>query len=187
MAQIVDPGLIADIVKQLNVKGPLAPFEIAEVAVPVFDIGQLTGLDINRKVTTPASADAVRVGTNNQALLVGELSGAAASLDNNGVLINPGVAAIFCDTGQLNQENTRINCWVSSDIVGMIWQVAWRNAADSSTIATIQILQATPQPFFFTFMAFPLVNERIQIRNTNAETGNATATIQAIPMDRAGA
>jgi len=121
--------LIAQIVRQLNVQGPLAPFEIGDVAVPVFDIGQLAALDVPTRVGTPAAQ-----------YLVG---GHEASEDTEWFFddtLNAAGGTVLADTGQLAAGVHVIHAAFSGDDVTQVYDAAfeWRDAANAVTLTQIR-------------------------------------------------
>lgn len=168
MATIVDPVLIADIVSQLNIRGELAPFEISQVAFPVFDIGRLAGLTGVQKVATPDSENAVRVGAATDFHLPSGYQASQPAEWFNDESLNPGVGDILADTGQLAAGVHVLHTGFSSDdkTTGNIIELQWRNAANSANVASMQFMflgrgQQNIGPFFVNVA----VNQRFRYLN----------------------
>ena len=184
MASIVDPDLIANIVQQLNVKGALSPFEISEIAVPVFDIGRLAGLTGVQKIATPGSDVAVRVGTSSDTITVATSLPrvAAASMFDSGAIVNAGAAADILDTGQLAAGLHLVQVTMSTD-TAIFFQLQWRNAADAANNATFTFVAIPGGVMKLNFMVTLVLNERFKVINGGgAVVGASAATIIAAPV-----
>ena len=178
MAQIVDPTLIADIIKQLNVRGALAPFEIAPVAVAVFDIGRLTGLDV-QSVVTPGLAASVLIGLEaaNFALTTREPFLAAADVFDD-ITLNPLAGVILADTGAVAAGVTSFKVQLSQTTAsGFIFEIQWRNAANAATLASFPFTKN----LVMDFVANMALNERIRLVNVNNITATVASYITASP------
>ncbi len=183
MATIVDPELQADIVRELNVRGVLAPFQISEVAIPVFDIGRLAGL-APQVVTTTAGSQGVRVGLSAADQFLGVAEPATDDGDNvdGGIIVNPGAANVNVDSGQLAAGQHVITAIISANVV-VDFRIEWRDAANAVTLASWTILSGGPSavPFQFKMNAAMLLNERVRVVNIAAVVGTVACSIHASP------
>lgn len=173
MATIVDADLIADIVQQLNVRGELAPFEISQIAFPVFDIGRLTGLTGIQKVATPDSETAVRVGTaTNAAFLPTGLPTIDPTSLISAAQLNPTAGQNLIDTGQLAAGQFLLDAYLTTNIDGARFDIQWRNAADAANLGVISVLLNNSG---FVRVGPHIVdiglNERVRIINVNVLVG----------------
>ena len=191
MATIVDPELIANIVQQLNVKGALAPFDISEIAFPVFDIGRLAGLTGIQKVATPGSETAVRVGTAAGAHLVVSETPADPGDFTNSSDASPVAGTVLADTGALAAGLYLINAELAYNGAALeSIQFEWRNAANAATLAYWQLFPRVDQDRhkITPFIADLSANERLRwltIVNTTAAT--VETTVRATPVARSTA
>ncbi len=161
--------MIAQIVRQLNVQGPLSPFDIAETAVPVFDIGKLAGLDVAQEVVTPGKTTTVLVGlTSNNSAMDTKTPGFAASevvTDTQNATTAP---TILADSGQLPASDYWVDCSISqNDGTTVDLELQWRNAANSANILSIPFFGGLRVGKLFAFRTVAL-NERFRlVSNTN--------------------
>ena len=173
MAQIVDAELLANIIQQLNVKGALAPFEIGQTAVPVFDIGRLTALDVPTRVGAAAAFH----------LNVGREALSPAGNDSTG-LTNPLDAAVMADTGPLAAGIWMIDAHYAQD-AGLVEtaRFAWRNAANAVDLAEWIFATSVPVqkgPLFVDVSA----NERFrwqQVGNSGADVFTSISFVLTAP------
>jgi len=169
MARIVDPDLIAQIVRQLNVQGPLAPFDIGQVAIPVFDIGKLSALDTPTEVVTPNRTNTVRIGLNTAGsalvTVTPTFSRDEVVVDTQNATTAPTVLA---DSGQLAADDWWVDCSISqNDGTTVDLSLQWRNAANNANILEIPFFGGLRVGKLFGFRNV-LVNERFRlISNTN--------------------
>lgn len=185
-ALIVDPALIAAVTRQFNLRGELKPFNLTENVVPTFDIGKLTGIDpVPTQVVTPGNALAVRIGTlGGEALEVTFPEHIAPDVFNNSTAA-PGANTVLADTGQLSFGVRRMQIRMShDDAVARHFEIQWRNAANSATIATYPIWVFTSTNTWLN-VSIQAVNERVRIVNVTAIAGLALSYIAVAPSNRA--
>jgi len=161
----------------------LAPFEIAQVAVPVFDIGELAGQTPDPTlVTTSVGKVGVRVGLGSTgdylASLVPNIED--GEIFDNGYDNNPIANTVLVDTGQLAQGTHQFWFLISCTVQAK-FRFLWRNAADDANIADFSMIAGGGgTPFIAGPFAFNVtVNERFRIDNPDAITGDVGATIIA--------
>ncbi len=182
MPLIVDPALQAAVIRQFNLRGELAPFNLTENVVPTFDIGVLAGQTVDPTVvTTLAGVQGVRVGTPAQttALTVNAPRYDDGNVVNSGVVNNPGAGQVIVDTGQLNVGTHLIHWLLNIDVLGDL-HVEWRNAADAATLVTWPYgfgAGVQHEGMFQTLNLNLAQNERIRIITPAAVVGNVNATI----------
>ena len=191
MATIVDPELIANIVQQLNVKGALAPFDISEIAFPVFDIGRLAGLTGIQKVATPGSETAVRVGTAAGAHLVSADPPADPGDFTNSTDASPGAGVVLADSGPLAAGLHLITGeFTYNGAAQESIQFQWRNAANAVTLAFWHIFprQDQDRSSIRAFIADVSANERFRWIAIVATTAATVETVvRATPVARSTA
>ncbi len=177
MARIVDPNLLAQIVRELNVQGPLSPFEISEVAIPVFDIGQLSGVSV-QEVVTPGLLTSVLIGTAGvqDVLQIGQ-----ADFENDEVVDDstaaPAAGTVLADTGQLPAARTQFQAGAGQDDnIPEIFELQWRNAANAATLANFRVV-ANGQSVVLNFRLSIGTNERLRWVNTSGIVNTAVTWI----------
>lgn len=178
-ALIDDPSLLDRVLRTFRIKGKVQPFELSETAVPVFDIGNLAGLD-PQVVTTLAGSQGVRIGTINAATGIPFFGPQYQSVDVNdsGFVVNPAAGALLVDagamTGFIHEIFITISCGVQHDFV-----IEWRNAADAANVATwsIQTGGGNISTFTMTLIINHNVSERIRVSNGSVLVGTCAATI----------
>lgn len=173
MARIIDPDLIAAIVRQLNVRGELAPFDISQVAVPVFDIGKLTALDTIQAVGTRSDQTFV--------------PGAPPALNDGNALSdvvnNPAAGASIFDSGQLAAGIIWLTFSATTDVTGTLLELQWRNAANAATLASWNFLMEPGQTVSIgPFSPSLLLNERFRVVNVNVLVGNVALNMTVQPQ-----
>ncbi len=182
MPLIIDPALQAAVIRQFNLRGELAPFNLTENVVPVFDIGRITGATPT-VVTTLADTQGVRVGTIG-AINYLPVEGTRfddGDVTNSGRTTNPMAGDVIVDSGAFPNSGThRVDAWMANDAALSLFEVQWRNAANSATLATWGIIIGTGQATFNwgPFILNMALNERIRIVSVAAITGNTNATVQ---------
>ena len=180
MAKIVDPELIADIISALNVQGALAPFDISQIAFPVFDIGRLAALN-PQPVVTPNLLSSVRVGlvANNH------LTVANPPVQDTeivfGLAVAPAGGTILADTGQLAVGvHTFQGMAGHNDGVTRQFDLEWRNAANAANLMVWSFMISN-EPFVFDLVPnISVANERFRWVNVSAVIGNAATSVQAV-------
>ncbi len=179
-ARIIDPDLQARVVRQFNLLGPLAPFNLTENVVPIFDIGQLIGA-APTVITTLAGSQGVRVGTaqSTHYLNVEPTFWSSTDIVNSGAVVNPAAGAVIVDTGQLSAAFKKFWCVINWNAAILDFQIEWRNAANSATLATIGFQVGTGQPSvqFGPVIVSPASNERLRVVTASGGTGTADATV----------
>ncbi len=140
-ALIVDPALQASVIRQFNLKGELAPFNLTENVVPIFDIGRLLTSINPTVVTTLLGSQGVRVGTAAGSTYV--QTSTPLVNDNNvtdgGFQVNPGAAAVVVDTGALSAGTREITAYLNGSALFDVI-VEWRDAANAATLASWSLL-----------------------------------------------
>jgi len=153
--RIIDPSLQARVVRQFNLLGELAPFELTQTVVPTFDIGALTGQTRDpTEVVTPGENQSLLVGllSNNSTFQTGlpNFSSSEVVPDTQNAIA---ADTVLADSGQLSPGDYFIDCNISHDD-GTTIDVAieWRNAANNANILEI--------PFFMGLRAGKLFRFR---------------------------
>ncbi len=182
-ALIIDPALQAAVIRQFNLRGELAPFNLTENVVPVFDIGTLGGLLIDPTVvTTTLGTQGIRVGTSGfEPLTIATSIYNDADIENSGRTVNPGAGAVIVDTGPRVAGNTKF-FWIIAHNAALAveFDVEWRNAANTATLATMSYI-ALPGgdniQMFNQLTLFLNVNERVRIVTPAAVVGSVNCTL----------
>ncbi len=189
MPLIVDPALQAEVIRQFNLRGELAPFNLTENVVPIFDIGTLLRDIDPTVVTTLAGSQGVRVG-----LAAGDTLQTAdkriedTNVVDGGVTVNPGAGALLADSGQLAAGTSRIWATFGSTAALSGLELAWRDAADAADLAVWRFLYGAGQSIQFRETCHFLLNERLVVRNTGATVGSAVAALSfTTPISFSGA
>ncbi len=178
---IVDPALVASVVRQFNLRGEMSPFILTNAVIPTFDIGKLVSAAVPEEVTTLLGFNGVRVGTSrtDTAISTGEVASLAAGVEDGGVIVNPLAAAILLvGIASANSAphvlQVAVSCNVPADIV-----VEHRNAANAANLATWTFLLGGPaagpnNPFVFKLTHFLATGERIRLL---VGAGNIVGTV----------
>ncbi len=190
MALIVDPALQASVIRQFNLKGELAPFNLTENVVPIFDIGQLLGAPPT-VVTTTLGQQGVRVGTafGPNALQTRTPRINDGDVTDGGTAVNPAALAVLVDSGQLAGGEQMVSIYFSANVV-VDFRIEWRNAANTATIASWTILQGGPSaaPFQWGPTTFAITtNERIRVVNVGVVVGTVSSCISTTPSNPSAA
>ncbi len=179
-ARIIDPELQAAVIRQFNLRGALAPFNLTEDVVPVFDIGSLLG-NLPTVVTTLAGSTGVRMGTPNAVTYMTVEGTRYDDSDsvNSGAVSNPAAAAVIVDTGQLAAGATILSAIINWNTAILDFQIEWRNAANSANLAVFGLFCGTGQPSVqWGPWVFQMgLNERLRVVTASGGTGTADATI----------
>lgn len=178
MAKIVDPQLIADIVRQLNVQGRLEPFDISEIAVPVFDIGRLSGISI-QEVVSPGLNEFIKIGVagGSNVLPVAPIAFEESEIFDDSQAA-PGAGTVLADTGQIVLTGDYVvQAGVGfNDATPRFFELQGRDAADAVTLWNIRI--AADVYHELTFKIFvPITLQRIRWVTTGAVTNTAISWI----------
>ncbi len=181
-ALIVDPALQASVIRQFNLKGELAPFNLTENVVPIFDIGTLLRAIDPTVVTTLAGSAGIRVGvfSSSTFLPTGPSPINDGDVTNSGATVNPAAAAVIVDGGAVAAGgNFQVSCLLNWNAAILDFQIEWRNAANSATLATygFQLGTGLPHVSWGPFILTMATSERIRIVTASGGTGTADATI----------
>ncbi len=178
-AIIVDPALQAAVIRQFNLRGELAPFNLTENVVPVFDIGSLVG-NLPTVVTTLAGSQGVRIGVDTTLKNSIPVTEPRVAATDGGFVVNPGAAAVLVDTGQLTAANRTFKAWMNGNAIYDLI-VEHRNAANAANIESWSLLvggvgvgNMVVWDATFTVAA----NERVRIVTGGAVVGTVSACIQ---------
>jgi len=179
VARIINPTLIADLITRLNIQGELAPFDISQVAVPIFDIGSLGGL-LPQEVVTPSLSSTVRVSTLGPStfLNVGPTTMSPADDLVTDLSTNPNDGDVLADTGQLAAVRIVINAWCSPSGTSRT-EFVHRNAANDADLG-IWNFSLSNGSFgkVGPIAVVPLLNERFIWRQNSNLTGTMTTNIE---------
>ncbi len=181
-ALIVDPALQARVIRQFNLRGELAPFNLTENVVPVFDIGTLTGIALDpRVVTTLAGSQGVRVGTIDAGTYVPTADTVFDDGDvtNRGVTVNPAAGAVISDSGARTSGIHVVHAFINWTAAILDFAIEWRNAANDTTIATWPVFVGTGLPYVHwgPFVFNVVGSERFRVITPTGGTGTADATV----------
>ncbi len=187
---IVDPALQASVIRQFNLRGELAPFRLTEEVVPIFDIGQLLTAINPTVVTTLAGATGVRVGTTlNQAVATLGVAYDDGDFVTSGAVVNPGAAQLLADQGGGESGPIVVEGTINSNAAISDFDIEWRNAANTATLATWTVFCGTGQPsvHFGPWHLSLLAAERVRIMNGSIIVGTVNATILSNRVERSNA
>lgn len=175
-ALIDDPTLLDRILRQFRVKGRVNPFQISGVALPVFDIGELSQLT-PKPVVTPGLATMVAAGhstlTNPHYSVA---SPDSRGLNDDDTVTNPGMSAVMAETDPLAAGLHDIYASISTEQAPDKFELQHRNAANSANISTYVFMVNVNTPIFLAFSATVLLNERFRWLSINATAGGDVAT-----------
>ncbi len=178
MPLIVDPALQASVIRQFNLKGELAPFNLTENVVPIFDIGRLVGSQDPTVVTTLFGSQGIRIGIagNNRVPILQNPYFLAAEAFDSGLVVNPAAAAVLVDSGQVTNANKTAIVTVSTN-TKVDFAVEWRNAANSATLATWTVCTGDAFSFPQINLSNMLTDERLRVITVGGVTGTVAAHI----------
>lgn len=181
MAEIDQPDLVAQIVRQLNVKGSLQPFVIPEVAMAVFDIGRLVGLG-STEVVTPGLSNSILVGLLdlNQVIQVAkpDFDDPEVASSSNAA---PVAGTVLVDTGQLGAGRVQFHCVAGhNDAAGRLFDLEWRNAANTANVAVFHYAIHDTSTVELIIRLNIALNERLRWVNRTAVTGEAVSWIASV-------
>ncbi len=132
-------------------------------------------------VTTLAGAQGVRVGLVNENNYLSTEGTRYNDTDviNSGAVVNPAAAAVIVDSGQLPGGSVVFNAWLNWNAAILDFQIEWRNAANSATIATFgfQLGTGLPHIHWGPFVLQITANERLRVVSASGGTGTADATV----------
>ncbi len=181
-ALIVDPALQAEVIRQFNLRGELAPFRLTEEVVPIFDIGRLLSLAVPTVVTTLEGSQGVRIGTTGGTdyLPVGPVQIDDGDVTNSGAVVNPGAAAVLVDPGAVVGSSIRhVEGVINWNTAEIDFQVEWRNAANTATLTLWSYFCGAGNasvkfgPWFLNIAS----GERIRVVTAGGGVGTADVTI----------
>ncbi len=179
-ALIVDPALQAAVIRQFNLRGELAPFQLTEQVVPIFDIGQLLGA-APTVVTTTVDSQGLRVGTASQSTALTVLRPAFDDGNvSSDVTVNPIAGAVLADTGAVAFGSVfQLSAQINWNTAIVDFQVEWRNAANDTTLAQweYQVGTGLPHVTFGPVALNMLTSERIRIVTASGGTGTSSSTV----------
>lgn len=182
---IDDPDLLSEILREFKVKGAIDPFQISQIALPVFDIGSLSGATPT-VVTTTAGGSGVRIGTLNSvtSIVVSPQVLANTNVTDSGPVVNPAAAQVIADSGQLTAAENLVHLTTNNNAAISDFQLEWRNAANTATITqwTFQVGTGQPNVQFGPMALFMASNERLRLVSGSAVVGTVAATITAQPF-----
>ncbi len=177
-ALIVDPALQAEVIRQFNLRGELAPFVLTNAVVPIFDIGRLASIDTPQVVTTLAGSQGVRVGmADTNAALQVRYPFFSTGLFADDTQAAPGANTVLADTGAIASAG---QFWFQvqashDDGTAVIFEVQYRNAANN---ANLGVLPITNTQGIREWLSIDIAaNERLRIVNVTAIAGTATSYI----------
>lgn len=116
LPQSTDPELQADLVRLLQVQGPLGLLNVLDVVIPTVSMGQVVPLDVDTRRPAFRSTDVF----------------------SNGLVVGGAAGAILADTGQLASGTYDVNLVMSSNDAGGPQQsidIQHRNAANAANLA----------------------------------------------------
>ncbi len=181
-AIIVDPALQAAVIRQFNLRGELAPFNLTENVVPVFDIGNLSG-NLPTVVTTLLGSQGVRVGTLNSSVSmpVNTREYDNSTIDASGRTTNPMAGDVIADTGARGVGLNQVHWVVASDAaLKSLFTVEWRNAANSATLTSWSFIippGGGSVPMFSPLTLSMAASERVRIVTPAAIVGDVFASV----------
>ncbi len=179
-ALIVDPALQASVIRQFNLKGELAPFNLTEQVVPIFDIGRLVTAATVQEVVTPGELQSVRIGVDgvNGVLSTGSIDAEDGEIFDD-TAINPGAGTVLADTGQLAAGRHVIQASVGhNDATPRIMELQWRDAANAVTLANMRVI--AEQNAAIKINVNIATDERLRWVTTTAVTNTAVSWIMAV-------
>ncbi len=180
MPLIVDPALQAEVIRQFNLRGELAPFNLTENVVPVFDIGKLVSTVVPQEVVTPGLNLSARIGLDvpNRVLRVGPADYEAAEIFTD-TTVAPGAATVLASTGAITAAGPRafLACAGHNDNAPLFFDLQWRDAADAVTLASFPFAIVSELSIAVTLSV--ALNERLRWVNTTAVVGTAVSFISS--------
>ncbi len=183
-ALIVDPALQAAVIRQFNLRGELAPFNLTENVVPIFDIGTLLQILDPTVVTTLAGSQGVRIGlVASTSLAVNPPPYNDTRIINSGRTVNPAAGAVIADTGQLVNGPHMVH-WICAHNAALAveFDIEWRNAANAATLATWSYIALPGGDNLQMFDQLTLLfaqNERLRIVTPAAVVGSVNCSVGA--------
>ena len=159
--QSIDPDLQANLVRLLQIKGPLGILNVPDVIVPVVIMGEIAPRDV---ITRQPRFD-------------------VADWFSAGITLSPAANSILADTGQLpaGVYDVIISIGSNTGAAAEQWAVQHRDAANAANLGIIEHIQLAEgnaqQPLYMAFSHSFVSNERLRILNTSAIVGSVIATI----------
>ncbi len=183
---IIDPALEAEVVRQFNLRGALAPFLLTNRVVPIFDIGRLTSLIVPTVVTTLEGSTGVRIGLSNvDSSFQTTLPKLGAAEVDNDTTVNPTAGDVGATTGQLAVADFLMDGFVCNNAAITDISIQFRNAADSATLALWTLFAGTGGPtqrWGPYVIENTVLNQRVRVvyNSTITATVNSTLTFNRI-------
>ncbi len=183
---IIDPALQAEVIRQFNLRGELAPFQLTNQVVPTFDIGRLASIASPQVVTTTMGSSGVRIGLLSSALNLQVIPDQIDFGDQTDgrTAVNPAAGTVLVDSGQLLAQNHVIRAECSAN-VPVDFRLEWRDAADAATLASWTVFHGGPSSVAHTWGPFNVrnaLNERFRIVNISVVVGTVASNISAVPV-----
>lgn len=186
---IDDPALLQQLLTGFRIGGgPVRPFALSQVAVPIIDLGRVASVDFVQDVTTPGSETSVRIGTAapTTSLPVAPPRLDTGAWDDGGFFTNPASGTILADTGAQTSDILLMGAIMGDGQLEA--ELQWRNAANDGTVANLSYLVDAGQPAVIPPMMVNLaVNERVRVRTQVNATGRFSANLIAVVAVASGA
>ncbi len=176
---IVDPALVASVVRQFNLRGEMSPFILTNRVIPTFDIGKLVSATVPTVVTTTEGAQGVRVGSASGFALAVAPPNPNTFVVDGGFQVNPGAAAVLVDSGALSEGNRVIKAYLNANAIYDVI-VELRNAANTANVKTWSLLVGgvvTPNMVVFEEAIAFAASERVRVVTGGAVVGTISSTI----------
>lgn len=167
LPQSADPELQADLVRLLQIQGPLGLLNVLDVVIPTVSMGQVVPLDVEVRTPVFRSTD----------------------IFSNGILLAPVANTVLADTGALADGNYDVQLAMQSNSAltnDESFRVEHRNAANAANLAVWDylVLNGASAAYFYAGLTFAYQlasNERLRIINPKATTAGRSqvATIFA--------
>jgi len=162
--EVDDPLLVADLIALLSIKGAIGRLPLADIVLPVVNLGDVVTPQIEVLSPVYQSTDVFSAGQ----------------------VVNPALGAVLADTGALIAGVYDLIMYGAALGVGTAnLIVQHRNAANTATLAEWEVLFQAPVGEWFT-QPLPRLsyqfgdNERLRIITRFAEVGSEYATIFAV-------
>ncbi len=176
-ALIVDPALQAEVIRQFNLRGELAPFNLTENVVPVFDIGKLVSTVVPTEVVSPSLNNFIQIGlpSINDVLRVGPTDFASTEIVTDSQAA-PAAATVLADSGALTAgRKAMFGCMGHNDNAPILIDLEWRNAANTANVHSLPFVIVSE--FSIAFTVNVAASERFRWIATGAVAGQATSFI----------
>ncbi len=177
-AEIVDPDLQAQVIREFNLKGALSPFNLTETVVPIIDIGRLLSVAV-QEVVTPGQADSVQIGigATDESLPVSFPSHVSTNAFEDSTAA-PAAATVLVDTGQITTASEYfIQFSVSHDDAALRhFELQWRDGANAANLAVYPFWTSQDKAFWL-YPSITGSNQRFRLVNVTAIAGLALSYI----------